>query len=135
MVNARESLRGMADLPWGKAFSAGTRSGLAQGQHIQADDAHFLFFLTIHTKMANIENKDEIRDQIAQQLSQTRFACSSLTRLSGGTANFVYRGTPATPDSIIIKHTKDYVASNQDFKLDAKRCVSSLSCHQELRTN
>jgi hypothetical protein len=74
--------------------------------------------------MASIEEKDEIRDAIVQQLSQTPFACSSLTRLSGGTANFVYRGTPSTPDSIIIKHTKDYVASNQDFKLDAKRCVS-----------
>ncbi|KAJ5149831.1 hypothetical protein N7448_001409 [Penicillium atrosanguineum] len=72
--------------------------------------------------MANTEDKDEIRDQITQQLSQTPFACSSLTRLSGGTANFVYRGTPSSPDSIIIKHTKDYVASNQDFKLDAKRC-------------
>lgn len=74
--------------------------------------------------MASIEEKDEVRDQIAQQLSQTPFACSSLTRLSGGTANFVYRGTPSSPDSIIIKHTKDYVASNQSFKLDAKRCVS-----------
>ncbi|KAJ5666059.1 uncharacterized protein N7477_008507 [Penicillium maclennaniae] len=72
--------------------------------------------------MTDIENKDEIRDQIAQQLSQTPFACSSLTRLSGGTANFVYRGTPSARDSIVIKHTKNYVASNQDFKLDAKRC-------------
>ncbi|KAJ6109936.1 hypothetical protein N7486_002171 [Penicillium sp. IBT 16267x] len=73
--------------------------------------------------MADNEEKDEIRDQIAQELSQTPFACSSLTRLSGGTANFVYRGTPvSSPDSIIIKHTKGYVASNLDFKLDPKRC-------------
>jgi hypothetical protein len=75
--------------------------------------------------MPNKEEKDEVRDEIAQELSQTSFACSSLTRLSGGTANFVYRGTPASsPDSIIIKHTKSYVASNLSFKLDPKRCVS-----------
>ncbi|KAJ5663563.1 hypothetical protein N7507_004294 [Penicillium longicatenatum] len=73
--------------------------------------------------MANNEEQDEVRDEIAQELSQTSFACSSLTRLSGGTANFVYRGTPASsPDSIIIKHTKSYVASNLSFKLDPKRC-------------
>ncbi|KAJ5986641.1 hypothetical protein N7451_011006 [Penicillium sp. IBT 35674x] len=73
--------------------------------------------------MTENNEKDEVRDQIAQELSQTPFACSSLTRLSGGTANFVYRGTPAsTPDSIIIKHTKSYVASNLSFKLDPKRC-------------
>ncbi|KAJ5818809.1 hypothetical protein N7474_004400 [Penicillium riverlandense] len=73
---------------------------------------------------ANTLEKDEIHDQIAQELLQTPFACSSLSRLSGGTANFVYRGTPssASLDSIIIKHTTDYVASNRDFKLDAKRC-------------
>ncbi|KAJ5752205.1 hypothetical protein N7520_009122 [Penicillium odoratum] len=69
------------------------------------------------------EEKDDVRDQIAKELSQTPFACPSLTRLSGGTANFVYRGTPASsPDSIIIKHTKDHVASNPNFKLDTKRC-------------
>lgn len=75
--------------------------------------------------MANVEEKDEIRDQIAQELSKTPFACSSLSRLSGGNANFVYRGNPSSsPDSIVIKHSKDYVASNPNFKLDAKRSVS-----------
>lgn len=88
--------------------------------------------------MAGNKDTDEIRDQIAQELSQTPFACSSLTRLSGGTANFVYRGTPASsPDSIIIKHTKGYVASNLSFKLDPKRCVSfpSIQWGNEFRTN
>ena len=80
--------------------------------------------------MANMEEKDEIRDQIAQQLSQTPFACSSLSRLSGGNANFVYRGNPSSsPGSIIIKHSKDYAASNPNFKLDAQRCVS---CSMEI---
>lgn len=66
---------------------------------------------------------DEERDQITQSLLPTSFACSSLTRLSGGTANFVYRGTlSGTTKSIIIKHTKGHSASNPDFKIDSKRC-------------
>ncbi|KAJ5486956.1 hypothetical protein N7530_001256 [Penicillium desertorum] len=73
--------------------------------------------------MASKIEQDETRDEIAQQLSPTPFACSSLTRLSGGTANFVYRGVLAsTGQSIIIKHTKDHSASNPDFKIDVTRC-------------
>ncbi|KAJ5933560.1 hypothetical protein N7454_005889 [Penicillium verhagenii] len=73
--------------------------------------------------MASSEEKDEIRDQIAKELSQTPFECISLTRLSGGTANFVYRGVlTSSGDSIIIKHSKDYVASNPNFKIDITRC-------------
>ncbi|KAJ5112369.1 hypothetical protein N7532_000414 [Penicillium argentinense] len=71
----------------------------------------------------NTIEKDEERDQIAQQLSRTSFHCSTLTRLSGGTANFVYRGTlSGTSDSIIVKHTKDHVASKPSLKIDNKRC-------------
>ncbi|OQD81660.1 hypothetical protein PENANT_c026G06102 [Penicillium antarcticum] len=66
--------------------------------------------------------EQEIRDQITQQLSQTPFACTSLTRLSGGTANFVYRGTVSPTESIIIKHTRDHLASNPDFKIVVDRC-------------
>ncbi|CAI7622582.1 unnamed protein product [Penicillium glandicola] len=73
--------------------------------------------------MANTNEWDQTRDEIAQQLSPTPFACSSLTRLSGGTANFVYRGILAsTGQSIIIKHTKDHSASNPNFKIDVTRC-------------
>ncbi|KAJ5385633.1 hypothetical protein N7517_003544 [Penicillium concentricum] len=73
--------------------------------------------------MANTNERDQTREKIAQQLSPTPFACSSLTRLSGGTANFVYRGMLAsTGQSIIIKHTKDHSASNPDFKIDITRC-------------
>jgi hypothetical protein len=70
--------------------------------------------------------QDQVRDEVEQQLAQTSFQCSSLSRLSGGTANFVYRGTPlnGNPESIIIKHTKNYLSSNASFKLDAERCVS-----------
>lgn len=70
---------------------------------------------------------DEIQDQILKELSQTKFACSSLCCLSGGTANFVYRGRlKSTGDSIIIKHAKEYLASNTSFKLDITRCVGVL---------
>lgn len=74
----------------------------------------------------NQEAKDIVRDEIEQQLAQTPFTCSSLSRLSGGTANFVYRGKPASgdPSSLIIKHTKNYLSSNASFQLDATRCVS-----------
>jgi hypothetical protein len=72
--------------------------------------------------------KDDIREQIAQELSHTPFACSSFTALSGGVSNFVYRGalSSATANTIVVKHTKDYLASNVNFKLDAARCVR---CH------
>lgn len=74
---------------------------------------------------ANTDEMDPTRDKIAQQLSPTPFACSSLTRLSGGTANFVYRGTlSSTGQSVVIKHTKDHSASNPEFQIDVTRCVS-----------
>ncbi|CEJ62153.1 hypothetical protein PMG11_10661 [Penicillium brasilianum] len=68
--------------------------------------------------------QDEVRKEVEQQLAQTSFRCSSLSQLSGGTANFVYRGIPLSgdPESIIIKHTKNYLSSNASFKLDAERC-------------
>ncbi|CAI7646087.1 unnamed protein product [Penicillium pancosmium] len=71
----------------------------------------------------NAAEQDGERDQISQSLLPTSFACSSLSRLSGGTANYVYRGTlSGSTKSIIIKHTKGHSASNPDFKIDSKRC-------------
>lgn len=77
-----------------------------------------------HTTMA----ESEIKDAVAKDLSSTPFACSSLTQLSGGTANFLYRGVLSQPlsdgtSTIIVKHAEDYLASNADFKLSAERCV------------
>ncbi|KAJ6141587.1 hypothetical protein N7470_009977 [Penicillium chermesinum] len=73
---------------------------------------------------SNRDEKDAVREEVQQLLAKTPFACSSLSRLSGGTANFVYRGQPDSgkPNSIIIKHTKNYLASNSSFQLDAARC-------------
>lgn len=70
----------------------------------------------------------QITTTITQNLSTTPFACSSLTRLSGGTANFVYRGELQLPledgtKTVIIKHAEEFLALMTDFKLTADRCV------------
>ncbi|KAL4763513.1 kinase-like domain-containing protein [Aspergillus foveolatus] len=70
----------------------------------------------------------EVKDAVASELSSSPFACSSLAQLSGGTANFVYRGVLSRPlpngtTTVIVKHAEEYLASNSDFKLTAKRCL------------
>ncbi|RDW70749.1 phosphotransferase family protein [Aspergillus mulundensis] len=76
--------------------------------------------------MADADTK--VQEAVAADLSSSPFACSSLTRLSGGTANFVYRGILSQPladgiSTVIIKHAEDYLASNAEFRLSAKRCL------------
>jgi hypothetical protein len=75
------------------------------------------------------ETADEVSKKVQQSLKDSPYACSSLVELSGGTANFVYRGTLVTPlvdgsKTVVIKHTEPYVASNFNFKLTTTRCVS-----------
>ncbi|KAK3319394.1 kinase-like domain-containing protein [Apodospora peruviana] len=76
--------------------------------------------------------KANLQTQVSQFLSRTKYACTELTQLSGGTANFVYRGTLAEPlrlsdgsttATVVIKHSTDYVAINRDFPLDITRCI------------
>ncbi|KAL2680771.1 hypothetical protein Neosp_008374 [[Neocosmospora] mangrovei] len=76
--------------------------------------------------MANTEN--EIQDKVKQVLQGTPFAVSSLTKLSGGTANFMYRATlenPSSeyPDGVVIKQGEGYVATNPAFLLTTSRCA------------
>ena len=67
--------------------------------------------------------------QLLQQLQGSEYECSSLTLLSGGSTNFVYRGTLATPcptlagNTVIVKHTKDFLAVGRTFEIDSSRCV------------
>ncbi|KUI74211.1 hypothetical protein VM1G_10053 [Cytospora mali] len=82
-----------------------------------------------------MEDEDVLVQQLLLKLSQTRYACSSLIKLSGGTANFVYRGNllqpldsqdgakTATAKTVVIKHSKDFVPGNIDFALDVTRCI------------
>ncbi|KAG5804865.1 hypothetical protein H9Q74_003443 [Fusarium xylarioides] len=68
---------------------------------------------------------------LLQQLENTVFACSSLIRLSGGSANYVYRGIlihamPTRDDawdmeSVIVKYSLGHVPGNTGFKLDLSR--------------
>lgn len=72
---------------------------------------------------------------LLEQLSQTRYACADLTKLNGGTANFLYRGTllePFNPQdataekvtkTVVIKHSEGFSPGNRDFLLDVSRCV------------
>ncbi|RDL39456.1 uncharacterized protein BP5553_03796 [Venustampulla echinocandica] len=83
---------------------------------------------------------DEIQERVQGSLKDGPYACSSLTKLSGGTANFVYRGVlvNALQDgskTVIIKHTEGYVASTPAFKITSTRCEfeqSILTALQEL---
>lgn len=72
---------------------------------------------------------DEMLTKVQESLKDGPYACVSLDKLAGGTANFVYRGTLVRPlqdgsKTIVIKHTEGYVASNFNFKLTSTRCVS-----------
>ena len=65
---------------------------------------------------------------LLEYLAQTPFACSGITRLSGGFSNFTYRGQLIHPvigreKTVIIKHTEPYVAANRAFVLDVIRSV------------
>ncbi|KAH7159709.1 kinase-like domain-containing protein [Dactylonectria estremocensis] len=56
--------------------------------------------------------------KVTSSLESTRYACTDLTRLSGGFVNFTYRGRlltplPATPPAthVILKHAEPYLAT------------------------
>ncbi|CAG8955836.1 hypothetical protein HYFRA_00011705 [Hymenoscyphus fraxineus] len=73
-------------------------------------------------------NVKEMLHQVQKSLEGGIYVCTSLEVLSGGTANFVYRGVLASPledgaTTIIIKHTEGYVAMHPGFKLTIDRCT------------
>ncbi|KAH8743480.1 hypothetical protein F5883DRAFT_41407 [Diaporthe sp. PMI_573] len=80
---------------------------------------------------------------LLKELSQTRYACSGLTKLNGGTANFLYRGSlqpldlqdgeaESATETVVVKHSEGYSPGNRDFLLDLSRCVFEESMHQAL---
>lgn len=80
----------------------------------------------------NEEEGKTFVQQILNELAHTAYACSDLTKLSGGTANFLYRGTLLKPlkdadtkaaQTVVIKHSTSYVAVNRNFPLDVTRCL------------
>jgi hypothetical protein len=76
----------------------------------------------------NQEEKERFGLNIVHQLSQTPYACPSLKLLSGGTANFLFQGVLAQPlsdgaQTVVVKHSKEFVSANRNFQLDISRCV------------
>lgn len=72
----------------------------------------------------------EVAAQIIASFHDGPYATDSLEKLSGGTANFVYRVVLSNPledgqKTVVFKHTKGFVALNPEFKLPETRCVSS----------
>lgn len=72
---------------------------------------------------------DEIAANITEQLAITRLACSTLTPLTGGTANFIFKGQLLKPlndgtAEVVIKHGEGYSASHTGLQLSTDRCVS-----------
>lgn len=78
-----------------------------------------------------MQEKSRILSDVAAALSKTQYACSSLEMLSGGTANFLFRGvlmrkSNTGADTIVVKHVKDCVATNKGFEMDERRCVREI---------
>ncbi|KAI1074466.1 kinase-like domain-containing protein [Whalleya microplaca] len=83
--------------------------------------------------------KDELTARILHRLSKTPYACHSLTQLTNGTTNFVFRGAltqPLSPplqfqdginqstaaaSTVIVKHSTDFAALNKDLPIDSSR--------------
>lgn len=74
------------------------------------------------------QEKEHIGLAVTRHLSQTRYACSSLHPLGGGTTNFLFRGTLSQPlpdrrETVVIKHSRGFISNNRHFTLDVSRCV------------
>lgn len=70
----------------------------------------------------------EIATRITASLQDGPYATRSLEKLSGGTANFVYRVLLSKPledgtKTVVVKHTEGFVALNPTFKIAENRCV------------
>jgi hypothetical protein len=79
-------------------------------------------------------NAEDIKHRVEQGLLGTPYACSKLEKLSGGSVNYVYRGTLVTPlpdgaKTIVLKHTEGYIASSPDWKLSQARGVRKSRSH------
>ena len=66
---------------------------------------------------------------VLSYLSSTPFACTSVTALSGGSANYVYRLHLAEEyngrRALVLKHAKPYARTAKDFALHVTRQVGN----------
>lgn len=75
----------------------------------------------------------QIAEVIQKELDSTSFACCSLEPLSGGLANFVFKGRLAHPlpdgtQEVAVKHGEGYVAGMPDWKITTDRCRIEEEC-------
>ncbi|KAK4123989.1 hypothetical protein N657DRAFT_645604 [Parathielavia appendiculata] len=79
----------------------------------------------------------KLSEQIFQELKSTEFACSSLKPLSGGTANFIFKGTLTNPlpdgtKEVAVKHGEDFIASMPEWQIPTTRCRAEVECLRAL---
>ncbi|PSS03768.1 kinase-like domain-containing protein [Coniella lustricola] len=72
--------------------------------------------------------EDAVQAQILKELDPTAYACTSLRKLSGGTANYIFQGQLKNTLSdgtfqVVIKHGEAFSASSTSLKLPTKRCI------------
>lgn len=84
----------------------------------------------------NAEEMNNISVSVKGVLLATPYTCSSLSRMTGGTANFTFRGIFDTPLTLsggelvttaVIKKATGFAAINKNFALDARRSVCFMS--------
>ncbi|KAL2172224.1 hypothetical protein VTG60DRAFT_7068 [Thermothelomyces hinnuleus] len=78
-------------------------------------------------------NAARLSEEVLQELSNTEYACSNLQPLSGGTANFLFKGTLIQPlangtKEVAVKHGEGYVASVPGFQIPTTRCRAEVEC-------
>lgn len=79
--------------------------------------------------MANANTEQQILTKVQETLASTPYATASLTKLTGGTGNFLYHASlndpqPDRVDGVVVKQGEGYVASRPEFPLSTTRCVS-----------
>ncbi|KAH6624462.1 kinase-like domain-containing protein [Chaetomium sp. MPI-SDFR-AT-0129] len=83
--------------------------------------------------MTTTAQVEKLTEQVLDELSTTEYACSSLKTLSGGSANFIYKGTLIKPLSdgtkeIAVKHGEEFIASFPQYKIPLSRCQAETDC-------
>jgi hypothetical protein len=77
--------------------------------------------------------KHQLFRRISREIEATPYACSTLSQLTSGTTNFVFRGILTHPlqhensalpiKSVIVKHSTSFAGCNKDFPVDISRFV------------
>jgi hypothetical protein len=75
----------------------------------------------------------QLATTIQDTLSTTRYSCSILNHMTGGSASFTFRGVlqgalrledGSLATTVIVKKATDFAAINRNFALDAERSVN-----------